>query len=135
MIRIFDDDDVTLLPTCSTISKYDMAESAGRIFGTALEGGSFVEMPDISLINRLNQLDSKSQFKWTPNNPQDSDIRIFALHSAVSEDDLAMGEWVWDSCEVGNCATLFLDSEEYVRLSFEESNGAYILTNIETASQ
>ena len=71
----------------------------------------------------------------TLDNPQDSDIRIFALHSAVSEEYLAIREWVWDTCEVGNCATLFLDSEEYVRLSFEESNGAYILTNIETGSQ
>ena len=129
--KIYDTDNVTILPTCSTISKYDYAESAGRIVGTGIEGGSFVEMPDITLINRLNQVDSKSQFKWTPDQPQDSDIRVFALLSATSESALPVGTWQWNTCGNNDCATLSLDSIDYATVHFENDNGQYVLTAID----
>ena len=129
--KIYDTDNVTILPTCSIISKYDTAESAGRIVGTGIDGGSFVEMPDITLINRLNQVDSKSQFKWTPDQPQDSDIRVFALLSATSESALPVGTWQWNTCGNNDCATLSLDSIDYATVHFENDNGQYVLTAID----
>jgi|GEM_PF-1355515 len=131
MQKIYNTDTVTLLPTCSRISKYDFAESAGRIVGTGLEGGSFVEMSDITLINRLNQVDTKSQFKWTPDQPQDSDVRIFALLSATSESALPVGVWQWSTCGNQDCATLSLDSTDYATLYFDNANGQYILSAID----
>ena len=110
--------------------RYDLAESAGRIVGTALEGGEFVEMADITLINRLNQVDSKSQFKWTPDAPQSRDVRIFALISATSELALPIGQWQWEACGNDNCATLSLDSVDHATLRFEDLNGRYVLTAI-----
>ena len=131
MQKVFAADNVTLIPTCSRISKYDMAESAGRIFGTSIEGGSFVEMSDVTLTNRLNQVDTKSQFKWTPDNPLDSDIRVFALVSDTTEANLPTAEWDWSTCGVDDCVTLTLDSVDYVTLRFAQTNGQYILTEID----
>ena len=131
MQKVYGTDSVTLLPACSVISKYDLAESAGRILGTSIEGGSFVEMPDLTLINRLNQVDSKSQFKWTPDEPQDSDIRVFALLSATSQSTLPAGEWQWSTCGNYDCVTLSLDSVDYATLHFDNQNGQYSLVSID----
>ena len=83
------------------------------------------------MINRLNQVDTKSQFKWTPDQPQDSDVRIFALLSATSESALPVGVWQWSTCGNQDCATLSLDATDYATLYFDNANGQYILSAID----
>lgn len=128
--RIIETESVTFLPSCSHLDRYELAESAGRMIGTSLSGGYFRDLGEVSLYNRLGNLDTKSRFSWTPNYPIEMDLRLFVLAAETSEAALPVGEWNWVNCESDICASLSLDGFERIEMRFNDDGNAYRLLDI-----
>jgi hypothetical protein len=125
-----DSESVSILPICSRLLRSTQSVSAGVIEGTSFHGGSFVDMGEISMINRINQLDTRARFAWSPDEPQTEDIRIFALLSGTDIGDVPLAEWLWEECGDQECVTLSLDGLERIQLFWSLVDGVYELDAI-----
>jgi hypothetical protein len=130
MHRTVTDESILLVPVCSGLD-YAIAESAGRIVGTALNPGHFSDEGELSFVDRLNNLNTKVRLAWRPNDPVSRDLRLFALIAAPAEDQLPLADWTWGaSCGADLCATLTVDGAEVVELGFADDGTRYSLVSV-----
>jgi len=121
---------VDIVPACSRLDNA-IAESAGRIVGTAYNGGHFEDDGEISFYDRLNNLNTKIRIIWRPEAPVRRDLRLFALTSATSEANLEDSSWDWIDCDDDLCAQLSTDGTAVATFGFEDNGAVYELVSIE----
>ena len=127
--RLVGEHTLDLIPACSGLEN-TASESAGRIEAIAMHGGQFVDDGDISFINRLDDLVTRSRFVWTPDTPVRRDLRLFALLAETGAEMLPAAEWSWVDCADDACAVLTLDGLDTLMLGFSDDGVAYQLTSL-----
>jgi hypothetical protein len=127
--RTVTDESIVLVPVCSGLD-YAVAESAGRIVGTAIHPGHFEDEGELSFVDRLEDLNTKVRLAWHPDAPVSRDLRLFALLAAPGEDLLPTGAWSWVDCSHDRCASLAIDGVESVVLGFTDDGSTYSLVSI-----
>ena len=125
--RLVGEHTLDLIPACSGLEN-TASESAGRIEAIAMHGGQFVDDGDISFVNRLDDLVTRSRFIWTPDTPVRRDLRLFALLAETGAEMLPSAEWSWVDCADDACAVLTLDGLDTLMLGFSDDGVAYRLT-------
>ena len=118
-----------LLPACSGLENL-ASESAGRIEAIGLNTGQFVDDGEISFINRLDDLVTRSRLVWEPDDPVRRDLRMFALLAETSETMLPAAEWSWVDCDEDLCAQLTIDGTAAIVLGFTDDGTRYTLAAI-----
>jgi hypothetical protein len=130
MARTVTDESIVLVPICSGLDRA-IAESAGRILGTALSPGYFADEGELSFIDRLDNPNTKVRLAWHSDAPVSRDLRLFALLAAAGEELLPTGEWSWDTgCGHDRCATLTVDGEIAAQLGFTDDGTRYTLVSV-----
>ena len=98
------------------------------MLGLSHEAGGFVRGETISIVNRLEDTDSRDQFRWAPDAPVARDLRLFALLAGAGEDALPEASLRWtDSCADDLCAVLEIEGEVVLSLSFEDDGDRFEL--------
>jgi len=124
------DESISLVPICSGLD-HAIAESAGRILGTALHPGRFTDEGELSFVDRLNNLNTKVRLAWRSDEPVSRDLRLYSLVAAPGEDQLSQAEWTWNASRgAAQCATLSLDGAETVVLGFADDGIRYTLVSV-----
>jgi hypothetical protein len=120
-----------LEPRCTLLSK-DTTESHGRIVAHSIHPGSFVEDPPVSFTNRLNVVEQFLRFRYEPDAPVSTDLRLFALISAPVDEPLAEVRYseVAEGCSTDLCISVDLDDANWL-LSFVMEDDRYLLDGVE----
>ncbi len=129
--RMVSETSVDLVAACSGLDDQP-SESAGRMVATALHPGQFIDHGDISFINRLDDLVTRSRIVWEPDAPVRQDLRLFALIAETSPEHLPAAEWVWVECDDDACAELRLDDDLALTLHFRHDGLGYSVVDLST---
>ena len=124
----YDATKIDILPVCSMLEK-TVSSSQGRIVASSLQPGSFVKDPPVTFTNRLNGLEHRTRYRYVPDDPVDTDIRLFALLSSPVGQALPDASYMWTSCGAGQCVEISLPSGVWT-LSFSWLDERWVLTDI-----
>jgi hypothetical protein len=124
----FTDQSIDIEPICSMLAKTD-SSSHGRIVASSLEPGRFVLDPPVEFINRLEDTEQRTRFRYVPDQPLRSDLRLFALLSSPADTSLPTADIQWSDCSGSPCVTVEVESESWT-LGFASAGERWVLVEI-----